>query len=453
MTRCSLCPGVNNCIPGDGPEGELLLIGEAPGKDENRKLRVFIGKTGDEVNRHYLPLAGLRREKVRFTNAIKCLPTSASGKLKLSSEKDRRLLQCCADMHLYQEITNTPALKLLIPMGAFACAAVDPDLKLEIQHGFPVMTRWGIPAFPMYHPALGIHEPKKMLMIRTDWIRLKSYLKGTLISPIDELETDYAEVTDIRELESLNPTKPLAADTESSRSRGPFCLTYSQRAGTGRLVRAERQDILRGLQARISRHRAPIIFHNWLYDRKVTLEMGLSFPDPLIRDTMLMAFHLGNLPQGLKALGWRELGMEMDDFDSLVRPYSAEVVLYYYRQAQMQTWPKPDGRMELDEKTGLWKLKRPQGMNTKLKRFFTDYRKDPEKDVFNMWEKNWVEEQTMIEMELGPWPGLDIAHVPFPEVLRYACRDPDATLRLYPILRAMQRQVRRLPQERWREAA
>lgn len=452
MIRCALCPRVNACVPGDGPDGEVLFIGEAPGKDENRLGRVFIGKTGEEVNGHYLPLAGLRRPLVRFTNAIKCLPISSKGKLDLRREQDRRLLQSCTDTHLNQEIANNPRLKLLVPMGAFACTAIDPDLQLDIQHGFPIQTRWGIPAFPMYHPALGIHEPKKMLMIRTDWMRLKKQLKGTLRTPMDELGTDYAEVTDIAEIESLNPTLPLAGDTESSRSVGPFCLTYSQRAGTGRLIRASRTDLLQSFHRRLSHWRAPIIFHNWLYDRKVVLEMGLHFPDRLIRDTMLMAFHLGNLPQGLKALAWREVGMEMQDFEDLVTPHSREVVLYYYMQAQLRDWPKPDERMEFDEKSGLRKLKKPQGMNTKLKRFFTDYAKNPEKDVFKMFEDNWQEEQPMLEAELGPFPGLDIAHVPFEEALYYACRDPDATLRLYPILRAMQKRVRKYSQEQWRAA-
>lgn len=450
MIRCALCPRVNQCLPADGPRGTLLFIGEAPGKEENKKGRVFIGKTGDEVNQHYLPLAGLLRERVRFINAIACLPTSTSGKLDLKREKDRRMLQCCSDTHLNQEIASSQSLKLLVPMGAFACHAIDPDLHLEIQHGFPVMTRWGIPAFPMYHPALGIHEPKKMLMIRTDWMRLKQYLAGKHVSPIDELETDYAEVTDPKEIDSLDPTRPLAGDTESSRSLGPYCLTYSQQPGTGRLIRATRDDLLSRLRRRLSAWRAPLLFHNWLYDRKVVLEMGIHFPDHLIRDTMLMAFHLGNLPQGLKALGWRELGMEMQDFLDLVTPHSAEMVLHYYRMAELREWGKPEQRMEFDEKSGLWKLKKPQGMNTKLKRFFTDYGKNPEKDVFQMWEKNWVEEQETMEAELGPWPGLDIAHVPFDQVIHYACRDPDATLRLYPILRAMQRLVRRQPQERWR---
>lgn len=459
MERCSLCPGVNNCVPDDLPpewDGEVLFIGEAPGRDENKKLRVFIGKTGDEVNRHYLPLAGLRRDSVGFTNAIRCLPPTAGGKLNPSRAKDLALLDSCASQHLYSLIERIRP-KVLVPLGSFACRSVglhEPHFYLETQHGFPTETPWGISAFPMYHPALGIHEPKKMLYIRTDWMRLKSYLRGELELPVDAYpHPDYREVTDPRELEELDPTLPLAMDTETKRGGDPYCLTYSQSPGTGRLIAATRPDLLVGLSRSLDRWESPILFHNWLFDRTVVRGMGIGLSDRQVVDTLLFVFHLGNLPQGLKALAWRELGMIMEDFDDVVTPYSRELVLLYYRLAQAHDWPKPEERLELDEKTGLWKMKKPQGMNTKLKRFFTDLSKDPQKDVFGMWEKNWVDEQAMIEERIGLWPGKCISHVPFDQALFYACRDADALYRLWPLLKRMQKNMRKFSQEHWRRVA
>lgn len=454
MDRCHRCPGVHKCLPPDGPlnKGGLLFIGEAPGKEEERRERIFIGKTGRELDDHYLPLAGFRRASSRLTNAIKCLPASAGGKLDMGRPADRALLQSCADAHLYPEIVEQePAL--LVPLGAFACRAIDPRIDLELHHGRPFLTHWRLMAFPMYHPALGMHSPKRMLEIRTDWIRLKEYQRGTLHLPTDDYsEPDYAEVTDATEFEELDAARPLAADTETSRSLGPFCLTYSQRPGMGRLIRASRADLLARFQQKLDGWTAPILFHNWLYDASVTGEMGLRFPQHLMVDTMLLAFHLGNLPQGLKVLAHRELGMTMQDFDDLVRPYSTRRVLDYYQLAQMTDWPKPEPRMERDSKTGDWELYKPQGMGTKLKRFFTDFKANPDKDVFQMWDKNWVEEQPMIEAQCGLWPGLDIAHVPFEKLLHYACRDPDATLRLYSVLTTMRSRVNSYPQEQWRVA-
>lgn len=452
-SRCALCPGVNLCIPPDGPgDADILFIGEAPGKDENRKGRVFIGKTGEEVNRHYLPLAGLRRDSVVFANAIRCLPDTSGGKLDPTRAADLALLDSCATRHLYPLIERLRP-KLIVPLGAFACRSIGLEISLELEHGLLRETVWGIPAFPMFHPALGIHEPKKMLYIRTDWIRLKQHLRGTALLPQDPYpEPDYREVEYESEIHELDPTLTLAADTESKRFGDPFCLTFSQEPGTGRLIRAGRRDLLEAFQQQITHWEAPILFHYWLHDWPVTEAMGLQFPYRRIVDTASKVFHLGNLPQGLKALALRELGMQMQDFDDLVTPYSTSLILLYYQILQSENWPKPEPRAEQDSKTGLWKMKNPQGMNTKLKRFFTDYGKNPDKDVFGMWEKNWEAEQEMLEEKFGPWPGKCISHVPFEKTLFYACRDADALIRLWPLLQWMKARVRHTTQEHWRAA-
>lgn len=340
-------------------------------------------------------------------------------------------------------------------MGAFACRAILGDtFDLELGHGIPTESPWGIPAFPMYHPALGMHEPKKMLHIRTDWDRLRRWLRGTLSVPVDGYPTpDYREVTDVEEIEALDPDRPLAGDTESTRKREPFCFTFSQHAGSGRLIRASRRDLLGVFNRKIQNHRAPILFHNYLYDWPITEALGLSIPYHRVVDTMARVYHLGNLPQGLKALAFRELGMVMQDFEDVVKPHSTLNVLHYYEIARTMTWPKPEEELVIDDKTGLWKLYKPQSMNTKLKRFFTDLSKNDNKDVFEMWTKNWVPQQAMIEAECGEWPGMCISHVPFEQTLHYACRDSDALLRLWPVLKRMSRQVRRYSQEQWRERA
>lgn len=447
--RCPLCPNINKCLPESGPiDADVLFIGEAPGAQENKRGTVFIGRAGEEVNRHYLPLAGLTRSTVRITNAIRCLPSSAGGKLDPKKRRDQALLQSCTETFLYPSLTAQPP-RVIVPMGAFACQAIcGATFNLELEHGIPYETAWGW-AFPMYHPALGLYEPKKMLLLRNDWMRLKLFLKGTLELPEDPYPTpDYREVRHADEVDDLDPSRPLAVDTESSK-RGPFCLTYSQSAGTGRLIQSTSLRVLAALNARLQDWQAPILFHNWLYDWAVTEAMGLQFPHRAIVDTMAEVYRLGNLPQGLKALARRELGMTMQDFMDVVAPYSRERVLDYLHQAAALTWTKPEANLVLDESTGLWKVYAPQSLNTKLKRFFTDYGTDPEKDVFLAWD-NWADAHAMVEAELGPFPGICISHVPFDEVVFYACRDADVLIRLWPIIRRMQARVRKFPQQEWR---
>lgn len=455
LTRCPKCPGKHKCVGPSGPEGDILFIGEAPGRDEDRKGEVFIGKTGQEVNQHYLPLAGLRRDRVRFTNAIRCLPATSGHKLDPNKAADIELLESCSAHHLHPDIERG-GYRLLVPMGTFACRAIFGEAyDLELRHGIPVDSPWGIPAFPMYHPALGIHEPKKMLYIRNDWEQLRRVLGHRYVAPTDPYAgvEDYQEVTSPTELlATVDPTVPMGMDTETKRGGAPFCLTYSQEPGTGRLIRAGRTDILQALNGLLQRWEAPILFHNYLYDYRPVGEMGLALPYRHIRDTMLLVYLLGNLPQGLKALAFRELGMTMEDFEDVVKPHSRENVLHYFRMATTEDWPKPEEELVLDDQ-GHYKLYKPQGMNTKLKRFWTDLGKNPAKDPFKMWEENWVDQQALIEGRIGPYPGMCITHAPFARVLHYACRDADATLRLWQLLRRMRRFVRKTEQSNWRGRA
>src|SRR5271170_5750658 len=116
MDRCALCPNKHNVVGPSGPEdSDVVFIGEAPGKDEDRQGIPFVGKTGREVNEHYLPLAGLRRGGVYFTNAIRCLPDRPQGRLALDRDKDKELLISCSGAGLCKELAT--ARRLLVPMG------------------------------------------------------------------------------------------------------------------------------------------------------------------------------------------------------------------------------------------------------------------------------------------------------------------------------------------------
>lgn len=455
--RCSACPGTHACLGPDGPhDADILFIGEAPGKDENRRGRVFIGKTGQEVDRQYLPLAGLRRDAACFINAISCLPNTVGGKLDPTRTKDVDLLVSCASERLAPFILSMPNLKLIVPMGRFATMAVcPPSVNLELQHGMPCDSEFGVPAFPMYHPALGIHEPKKMVHLRCDWDRLRRYVRGKLTLPTDAYDDpDYHEVTDAEEIRAIPPTATLGADTESKRGGDPYCLTLSAAAGTGLLIRADNRPVLTAVQELLDGLLGRIAFHNWLYDYKVVARLGLRMPHRRLVDTMAEAYHLGLLPQGLKDAAFRELGMAMEDFEEVVSPYSKTLVLAYYQRMQERTWAKPEAELKWDDKTQLYKLYQPQSLNTKLKRFFTDYKKNPDKDVFKMMEENWAEWQPMIEEEMGElYPGMCISHAPFDVALYYACRDSDATRRYYlDVILPVTRMVRKFSPERWRDA-
>jgi len=451
VTRCDACPGTKKCIPPDGYlDAAVWGIGEGPGFDEERLNCVFSGRTGKELRNHYIRLSGIHPSNFLLANAISCMPDTPGGKITLDQDKDRHLLETCSQHNLIPLIKEYRP-KLLVLMGAFACHAIDPCIDLELQHGMPVQTPYGT-AFVLYHPSVGLHEPKRMLMLRNDWMRLKRYMNGTLRLARDEHPKPiYKEITGRDQLiRTLHDSRQedMAIDTESTRRREPFCLTYSVKPGTGFLIRAS-SDVLRVFQRFLNEWRGRIILHNLLYDSRVLKCTGIILPKSKVRCTMLRAFNLGNLPQGLKALAYRELGMTMEDFDDVVTPHSKPIVLDYLREVFTETWPDPDEVLER-KADGTFKIKKPQNFRTKLKRFWGDYTKNEAKDPFKAWE-NWEESWPMVEERCGPFPGKCISHVPFELALTYACRDADATLRLWQREEYMTRRVRRVSQDSWGE--
>jgi uracil-DNA glycosylase len=82
VSGLACCDG-KSIVFGEGdPESNVVLIGEAPGAQEDKAARPFVGPAGrmlDEV----LAQAGLERDSVWITNVVKCRPTEANnGRLR-----------------------------------------------------------------------------------------------------------------------------------------------------------------------------------------------------------------------------------------------------------------------------------------------------------------------------------------------------------------------------------
>lgn len=446
MTRCPNCPKSPYCppIPPDGPpNSRVMLIGEQPGKEENSRGRCFIGKTGQEMNEHYLPLSGLQRDFVYMTNACKCF----TG-LNTDSTQFKSILQSCALHHLAREIL-TVRPEVIVPMGAVACSLVE-GLDLEMRHGIPMegTNWWGHEAatFPTWHPALGLHKTDMILQLRQDFLGLGKFLRGEFQVPIDPYagREDYADATtadDVySELECMDRDAPIFIDTESDPVTGFWCLSFSSRAGFGRMVRRESPTTLDAFRSGLRRLRGPVVFHNGLYDVPVLEEVGIQFPMRRFDDTMVRAYHLGWLPQGLKFLAFRLCGMYMEEYEDVVLPHSNDVRIDYILKLAGVDWPKPSQEVVLDK--GEFKLKQPRGLNTKLKLMLTHYQKNPSHKIFKRWDEWSDEEKLPAIQQFGDLPRPSIQYVPLPKATWYACRDADATGRVRAKLIELKRGIR-----------
>lgn len=79
-TACTAARPATHRVVGDGPmDAPIVLIGEAPGADEEIAGRPFVGQSGEMLDR-WLESAGLKRGEVRVLNALSCRPTEPGAK-------------------------------------------------------------------------------------------------------------------------------------------------------------------------------------------------------------------------------------------------------------------------------------------------------------------------------------------------------------------------------------
>src|ERR1700733_7354809 len=109
--RCSLCPNNHRQVRPDGPlDAKVFILGESPGLSEDTRGVPFIGRSGQELNETYLPLARLDRSDVFVSNCVSCR-CERNG---VDARPSEALLAACAANHLPEEIwTVNPEIIIL----------------------------------------------------------------------------------------------------------------------------------------------------------------------------------------------------------------------------------------------------------------------------------------------------------------------------------------------------
>lgn len=151
IRTCPLCPLAatrTNAVPGEGPlDAEVMLIGEAPGLNEDKQGRPFVGQAGQFLS-ELLAAAGLRREDVYICNVLKCRPPG--NRDPLPGEID-----ACRD-YLDEQIDLVDPL-VIVTLGRYSMAKFFPRQSISRIHGQPkeIAGTWYV---PMYHPAAALHQ-------------------------------------------------------------------------------------------------------------------------------------------------------------------------------------------------------------------------------------------------------------------------------------------------------
>ena len=161
--KCILWKKRIKAVPGEGPiNARVIFIAEAPGEEEDKLGRPFVGRAGKLLNK-LLTLAGLNRKTIYIANVLKCRPP------KNRKPKKEEIKACLPYLKKQIEIINPQKFILL---GEVAFKSFFPDKKLKDFRG-KFLTKNGQRYFITYHPAAGIRFKKFRKILEKDFKKLK----------------------------------------------------------------------------------------------------------------------------------------------------------------------------------------------------------------------------------------------------------------------------------------
>lgn len=150
-TACRLAQGRTRTVPGEGdPDARILFIGEAPGANEDRQGRPFVGAAGQLLTAIIEKGMGLQRRDVFIANTLKCRPPGNRDPLP------DELAACDAFLKRQIDIVDP---EMIITLGRFASKTV---LGLETTLGAMrgrIWEREGRKVLATYHPSYLLQRP------------------------------------------------------------------------------------------------------------------------------------------------------------------------------------------------------------------------------------------------------------------------------------------------------
>ncbi len=149
-TRCPLYKTATNPVPGEGsPTAELVCVGEAPGENEDKTGRPFVGPAGQLLTK-ILAAINLSREDVFICNVLKHRPPGNRNPLPQEVE-------ACSPYLVRQLEIIRP--KVIVAFGTFAAQTLlETKLSIGKLRG-SVHRYYGIPLVVTYHPAALLRNP------------------------------------------------------------------------------------------------------------------------------------------------------------------------------------------------------------------------------------------------------------------------------------------------------
>jgi len=195
IKKCCSCLLRDTCtqvVPGEGnPNAEIMFVGEAPGAEEDKQGRPFVGAAGKFLN-EMLSLINLKREDVFIANILKCRPPA-------NRDPVPEEVASCWPWLLEQIKTIKP--KLIVLLGRHAMERFLPNQKISKIHGTALRRELeGVGKqvfYALYHPAAALYQGSLRETLIADFKKIPKVLKAiekpVQISPAEKIEAGRKE--------------------------------------------------------------------------------------------------------------------------------------------------------------------------------------------------------------------------------------------------------------------
>jgi DNA polymerase len=147
------------------PNANIVLIGEAPGKNEDEQGKPFVGAAGKFLN-EMLASAGMNREDVYITNIVKYRPPN--NRDPLPEEKKAFWPYLLEQLQIIEP-------KIVVTLGRHSMEYFLPGQYISKIHGQPKRIQFGdhkIVIVPLYHPAAALYNGSMRQTLIDDFMRM-----------------------------------------------------------------------------------------------------------------------------------------------------------------------------------------------------------------------------------------------------------------------------------------
>lgn len=170
---CGLCKSRQQTVFADGQtNAPLMVVGEAPGAEEDATGLPFVGRAGQLLDRMLLAVGATRSSNTYIANVLKCRPPGNRD------PEPSEIEQCLP--YLHQQIQQVAPQAILL-VGRFAMQALlrtDQAVgKLRGQVHWVELAGLRIPAVATYHPAYLLRRPEEKSKAWDDLLLLKQQVE------------------------------------------------------------------------------------------------------------------------------------------------------------------------------------------------------------------------------------------------------------------------------------